>query len=170
MEYLREIEEFVIGLCHNWVALFSGIASAVLTVYGATFPLRPLNHLVFVSAGVCAVVASYLMWLREFRLRTKPTWLDIERRKIVQTAIDSLGEEARRILSDIATKGSVRSLKAIDEEDTSHPWNQLRNGQLIRGDDNSRSVLSPDYASDIRAILVENETKFRSTSGPQRGS
>lgn len=78
VKHMREIRIFIAGLFDNWVTGFCGPASAILAFAGFFVQQVTYRRIVFASAGICAV-AFYRMWLTEFRLRTKPTPLQIAR-------------------------------------------------------------------------------------------
>lgn len=64
----RLVPKFLRDMATDFVALVSGIASAILGAIGASRKMPLPSWTFWVAAGICLVIAAYRTWLKQYRV------------------------------------------------------------------------------------------------------
>jgi hypothetical protein len=106
-----EIEQFLLALKDNLVAIFGRAVSVVLTLAGFYLENAMLKRITWIAAGFSFVVALFSMWLNEHRKAVKaenPLGLEIEAEVAIK--MESLNETEWKVLRRLATPVPLNDL------------------------------------------------------------
>lgn len=67
MSIKQEVGAFFLAVFNDWIALFGGIVSILLTFAGIYVDADTYKRLIFAAAIICAVAALFRVWLLEHR-------------------------------------------------------------------------------------------------------
>jgi hypothetical protein len=118
---------YIHAIWRDWVAKFSGIAAAILTVLGAFFPIERWE--IFVAAALCYVLASFSVWRAEHRGRVRAEGLANDERSSAESQVAELRTELTAAETRLADeRANKRSTDEIVLMAARHDYRGLQKG------------------------------------------